>query len=126
MQNADTATELMEQLRSRHIQISIDDFGTGYSSLGYLHRFPLDVLKIDRSFVHQIQAGRRNYQVVETIITLSNQLNLGVVAEGIETAEQLRWLQHLGCEFGQGYFFAHPMPADGIAAAVLHPHQPTG
>lgn len=126
MQNADTATELMEELRSRHIQISIDDFGTGYSSLGYLHRFPLDVLKIDRSFVHQIQAGRRNYQVVETIITLSNQLNLGVVAEGIETAEQLRWLQRLGCEFGQGYFFARPMTAADIESSVLHACQPAG
>jgi diguanylate cyclase len=119
MQNADTAIALMEQLRSRHIQISIDDFGTGYSSLGYLHRFPLDILKIDQSFVHQIQAGSRNYQVVETIITLSNQLNLAVVAEGIETTEQLRWLQHLGCEFGQGYLFSKPLPADAIAATYF-------
>jgi len=110
MENAEVAITLMEQLRLRQIQISIDDFGTGYSSLGYLHRFPVDTLKIDRSFVHQIQAGSRNYQVVNTIITLSKQLELAVVAEGIETKEQLQWLQQLGCEFGQGYLFSKPLP----------------
>lgn len=119
MENASVAIELMEALRSRHIKIGIDDFGTGYSSLGYLHQFPLDILKIDRSFVHQIQGGSRNYQVVETILTLSNQLNLAVVAEGVETVEQLQWLKHLGCEFGQGYLFSKPVPATAIDPSAL-------
>ncbi|MBI4785247.1 MAG: EAL domain-containing protein [Oscillatoriophycideae cyanobacterium NC_groundwater_1537_Pr4_S-0.65um_50_18] len=119
MDNAQTAIGLTEQLRSRQIQISIDDFGTGYSSLGYLHRFPVDILKIDRSFVNQLQAGNRNYQVVTTIITLSNQLGLAVTAEGIETAQQLQWLQQLGCEFGQGYLFSRPLMAADIEKLYL-------
>ena len=114
MDNAEIAIALTKKLRLRQIQISIDDFGTGYSSLGYLHRFPVDTLKIDRSFVHQIQAGSRNYQVVNTIIILSNQLELAVIAEGIETEEQHQWLQQLGCEFGQGYLFSKPLPAAEI------------
>ncbi|HEY9640805.1 MAG TPA: EAL domain-containing protein [Coleofasciculaceae cyanobacterium] len=114
MDNAEMAVALTEELRSRHIQISIDDFGTGYSSLGYLHRFPLDNLKIDRSFVNQIQSESRNYYVVNTIVALSNQLNLSIIAEGIETTQQLEWLQQLGCQFGQGYLFSKPLAAAEI------------
>lgn len=110
MDNAESAIAITEELRSRHIQISIDDFGTGYSSLGYLHRFPVDNLKIDRSFVNQIQPENRNYHVVDTIISLSNQLGLDVIAEGIETKEQLKWLQKIGCKYGQGYLFNKPLP----------------
>lgn len=106
-------------MRSRQIQIAIDDFGTGYSSLGYLHRFPVDALKIDRSFVNQLQVGNRNYQVVNTIITLSNQLELAVIAEGIETTQQLQWLKQLGCEFGQGYLFSKPLPVAEIERIYL-------
>jgi diguanylate cyclase (GGDEF)-like protein len=119
MDNAEMAIALTAQLKARQIQISIDDFGTGYSSLGYLHRFPVDNLKIDRSFVNEIQLGNRNYQVVNTIITLSNQLDLAVIAEGIETTEQLQWLQQLGCEFGQGYLFSKPLPASEIERIYL-------
>ncbi|XGW00526.1 MAG: EAL domain-containing protein [Leptolyngbya sp. BL-A-14] len=119
MDNTQMAIALTEELRSRHIHISIDDFGTGYSSLGYLHRFPIDTLKIDRSFVSQIQGGNRNYQVVNTILALSNQLELAVIAEGIETTEQLQWLQQLGCEFGQGYLFSKPLSAADIERAYL-------
>ncbi|NER78431.1 MAG: EAL domain-containing protein [Leptolyngbya sp. SIO1D8] len=114
MDNAEMAIFLTEELRSRHIQISIDDFGTGYSSLGYLHRFPLDNLKIDRSFVNEIQSDSREYHVVDTIVALSKQLSLSVIAEGIETTQQLMWLQKLGCEFGQGYFFSKPLPPEEI------------
>ena len=116
MDNAQTAITVLEQLRSRHIQISIDDFGTGYSSLGYLHRFPVDNLKIDRSFVSQIQSDKRKYQVVDTIVSLSKQLQLSIIAEGIETTEQLQWLQNVGCEYGQGYLFSKPLPAVDVAA----------
>ena len=114
MQDADAAIAVMEQLRSCQIQISLDDFGTGYSSLAYLHRFPIDTLKIDRSFVQQIHTGNRNHQVINTIIALSSQLSLPVIAEGIETPEQLQYLQALGCEFGQGYLFGKPQPASEI------------
>jgi diguanylate cyclase len=114
MQDAEAAIALMEQLRSRQIQISLDDFGTGYSSLAYLHRFPIDTLKIDRSFVHQIHTGNRNHQVINTIVALSNQLSLAVVAEGVETSAQLQYLQSLGCEFGQGYLLGRPQPASEI------------
>jgi len=107
--NISQTIELLKQLKEREIQISIDDFGTGYSSLNYLHRLPADNLKIDRSFVGQMQHDNRNYQVVSTIIALSNQLGLAVVAEGIETPQQLQWLKDLGCEFGQGYLFSKPL-----------------
>lgn len=119
MENAETAIAITEKLRSRHIQISIDDFGTGYSSLGYLHRFPIDNLKIDRSFVNQIQTESRNYHVVDTIIALSNQLGLAVIAEGIETKEQLAWLQAIGCQYGQGYLFNKPLAAADIERVYL-------
>ncbi len=116
IENIDQTIELLGQLKERNIQVSIDDFGTGYSSLNYLHRLPADNLKIDRNFVCQMQQDNRNYQVVNTIITLSNQLGLAVVAEGIETVQQLQWLQELGCEFGQGYYFSKPLPVEEIEA----------
>jgi EAL domain-containing protein (putative c-di-GMP-specific phosphodiesterase class I) len=108
--------ELLNQLKARKVQISIDDFGTGYSSLNYLHRLPADFLKIDRSFVGQMQPDNRNYQVVNTIIALSNQLGLATVAEGIETQQQQQWLQQLDCELGQGYLFSKPLAANEIEA----------
>jgi EAL domain-containing protein (putative c-di-GMP-specific phosphodiesterase class I) len=120
MENAEMAIHLTEKLRSRQIQISIDDFGTGYSSLSYLHRFPVDNLKIDRSFVKEIQDHNRNYHVVNTILALSQQLNLSVIAEGIETPQQQQWLQTLGCEFGQGYLFSKPLPAAEIEKQYLN------
>ncbi len=116
----DQTIALLEQLKARKIRVSIDDFGTGYSSLSYLPRLPMDNLKIDRSFVGQMEQGNRNYQVVSTIIALSNQLELGVVAEGIETTQQLQWLQELGCEFGQGYLFAQPLTSEAIEELLLN------
>lgn len=121
MDNAEMAIDLTQNLRSRSIQISIDDFGTGYSSLGYLHRFPIDNLKIDRSFVSQIQSENSNYPVVNTIVALSQQLGLSVVAEGIETVQQLEWLKQLGCQFGQGYLFSRPLSAADIEQHYLSP-----
>ena len=119
MQNAEIVIALTQQLRSRQIQISIDNFGTGYSSLGYLNRFPVNILKIDRSFINEMPDRNRKYQVVETIINLSHQLNLGVVAEGIETKQQVAWLQQLGCEFGQGDLFSKPLAPDEIERIFL-------
>ncbi len=110
---------LLTQLKENQIQISIDDFGTGYSSLSYLHRLPADNLKIDRSFVGQMEQDNRNFQVVSTIITLSNQLGLAVIAEGVETHQQLQWLKSLGCEFGQGYLFSRPLMPNDVEIQVL-------
>jgi diguanylate cyclase len=119
MDSAETAIAITKELRSRQIQISIDDFGTGYSSLGYLHRFPVDNLKIDRSFVNQIQSENRNYHVVDTIIALSDQLGLAVIAEGVETKAQLEWLQKIGCKYGQGYLFSKPLTALEVERTYL-------
>lgn len=105
---------LLYELHDRNIRVSIDDFGTGYSSLNYLHQLHVDYLKIDRSFVHQLRQDHPNYQVVNTIIALSQQLGLMTIAEGIETAEQKYWLGQLGCTLGQGYFFAKPLSSGEI------------
>lgn len=91
---------LIQELRSRKIKISIDDFGTGYSSLSYLESCPADYLKIDRSFVQQFTSEENDYPIIDTIISLAKQLGLLIIAEGIETEEQLLWLQKLGCDFG--------------------------
>jgi EAL domain-containing protein (putative c-di-GMP-specific phosphodiesterase class I) len=120
MESAETAISLTQALQSRQIQISLDDFGTGYSSLRYLHRFAVDSLKIDRSFVNQIQPETRQYHVVDTVVALGQQLGLSVIAEGIETPQQLEWLKYLGCEFGQGYLFSKPLPATEIEAIYLN------
>lgn len=111
--------DMLTEIKSRNIEISIDDFGTGYSSLNYLHRFPVDYLKIDYSFVSQMQAENRNYQVVSTIIDLGHHLGLTTVAEGIETAQQMQWLRELGCKLGQGYLFSKPLSAQEVEIKFL-------
>jgi EAL domain-containing protein (putative c-di-GMP-specific phosphodiesterase class I) len=108
---ATTIATKLAQLRALGFQLSLDDFGTGYSSLSYLHRFPFTNLKIDRSFVNRMDTENDGQTIVQTIVTLSHQLGLTVVAEGIETASQLRCLRELGCEYGQGYFFSPPIEA---------------
>lgn len=115
---SETAVELVQALRSRHIQICLDDFGTGYSSLSYLHQFPINHLKIDQSFVRQIDPNSNQNQILQTIVTLGHQLDLVVVAEGIETREQLAYLQQLGCQLGQGYLFARPLDAESALKFV--------
>jgi diguanylate cyclase (GGDEF)-like protein len=109
MENAEAAAVKLQQLRSLGPQLGIDDFGTGYSSLSYLHRFPLNTLKIDRSFVNRIEQGGENLEIVRTIVTLARNLGMEAVAEGVETEGQLAQLCKLGCEYGQGYLFAHPL-----------------
>ena len=112
MENADAATAMLRQLRSINVQLSIDDFGTGYSSLSYLHRFPVNILKIDKSFVSRMSMDEESLGIVETIITLASKLKMNVVAEGIETPEQCEKLKALHCQYGQGYLFSKPVPAD--------------
>lgn len=110
LDNSDTQIGILRQLKDLGIQLCIDDFGTGYSSLSCLHEFPIDILKIDRSFIQRtdIHSGR-NLETIKMIITLAHSLNMDVVAEGVETPEQLTVLQDLGCNFVQGYLFAPPL-----------------
>ena len=117
MENAEAASATFHRLRALGLQLSIDDFGTGYSSLSYLHRFPVNTLKIDRSFVSRMGAEDENLEIVRTILTLARNLSMEVVAEGVESAEQMRHLMTLSCEYGQGYFFSKPM--DGKAAKIF-------
>lgn len=111
MENAELAARMLAQLRALGLQLSIDDFGTGYSSLSYLHRFPVNILKVDRSFVSRINSGDENLEIVRTIVSLAHNLDMEVVAEGIETSAQLEQLKMLGCEYGQGYLFSKPLAA---------------
>jgi len=99
--------------------LSIDDFGTGYSSLSYLHRFPVNTLKIDRSFIGRMSKGNENSEIVRTICTLANNLGMEVVAEGVETREQLELLRLLKCEYGQGYLFAKPLDAETATRLII-------
>jgi diguanylate cyclase (GGDEF)-like protein len=113
---------VLSQIRARQIQLSIDDFGQGYSSLSYLHRLPVNTLKIDRSFTSQMTCDRENFAIVHTIMTLAHTLKMDVVAEGVETAHQFARLRTLNCEFGQGYFFAPPLNcADATAMIIANP-----
>ncbi len=109
MGNAETALEVLSELCALGVRLSTDDFGTGYSSLSYLHRFPFERLKIDRSFIGKLDSDAKSEEIVRTIVTLAENLHLEVVAEGIETEEQLRQLQSLGCQFGQGFLFSKPV-----------------
>jgi diguanylate cyclase (GGDEF)-like protein/PAS domain S-box-containing protein len=113
-ENIEAAVELLNRLRALGVQLSIDDFGTGYSSLSYLQRFPIDTLKIDRSFVNQMIENEENRQIVRTIVSLAQNLNLDVVAEGVETIEQLALLRELDCDNGQGFLFANPLEASEL------------
>jgi diguanylate cyclase (GGDEF)-like protein/PAS domain S-box-containing protein len=109
MQDIEETSRLLFRLRNHDIQISIDDFGTGFSSLNYLHRFPANNLKIDRSFVSHLFDSPKNQQIAETIVTLADRLGMNAIAEGIETVQQLEQLQYFNCELGQGYLFDAPL-----------------
>jgi diguanylate cyclase (GGDEF)-like protein len=114
MENATSVASLLAQLRDRQIRIYVDDFGTGYSSLSYLASLPIDVLKIDRAFIHQMESCDRHLGIVRTILTLAENLGLEVVAEGIETTNQLEILRTLGCQYGQGFLFSPSQSADAL------------
>ena len=114
MDNAEEAITMFKRLRALGVQLSIDDFGTGYSSLSYLQRFPLNYLKIDRSFVSRMTETSDNAEIVKTIVTLAHNLGIKVIAEGVETEEQKRQLCALGCEYAQGYLFSRPVPPSSV------------
>ena len=119
MAQGDAATEVLRRLKELGVRLHMDDFGTGLASLAYLRRFPLDTLKIDRSFVSRMTEEAEDEEIVRTIVTLGQNLGLGVIAEGIETQEQLDRLRDLGCDLGQGYHLARPLPEDEAEAWVV-------
>jgi EAL domain-containing protein (putative c-di-GMP-specific phosphodiesterase class I) len=110
--------DVMSRLKRLGVRICIDDFGTGYSSLSNLHTLPIDVLKVDRSFVNHMSAGSENREIIKTIVSLANSLKLDVIAEGVETDDQLDQLRALGCNFGQGFYFAPPLDSHAAEALV--------
>jgi diguanylate cyclase (GGDEF)-like protein len=111
MINPEESAEILEHLSRMGVLVSVDDFGTGYSSISYLRRFPIDKLKIDRGFVKDLMTRKEDASIVRAIISLAHGLRLKVIAEGVETAEQLQFLQNLGCDQYQGYHFSPPLPA---------------
>jgi EAL domain-containing protein (putative c-di-GMP-specific phosphodiesterase class I) len=118
MKNVDQNVRMLEELRALGLSISIDDFGTGYSSLAYLKRFPLNTLKIDRSFIQDITTNADDREITRAIISLGHNLGLMVLAEGVETEEQLQLLRDSGCDYIQGYFYSRPLPAEDILPAL--------
>ncbi|MBK7707480.1 MAG: EAL domain-containing protein [Acidobacteria bacterium] len=114
MEDIDQTVRMLSNLKSLGVQLSIDDFGTGYSSLSQLHSLPFDTLKIDRSFVYTVGANGENSEILQTIISLAKNLQMGVIAEGIETENQLALLQNLGCDYGQGFLLSKPLPKEQI------------
>jgi diguanylate cyclase (GGDEF)-like protein/PAS domain S-box-containing protein len=114
MENVDAAVETMTQLRDMGIHLHIDDFGTGHSSLSYLHRFPVNALKIDRSFIKKLAADGSNKEIILSIISLAKSMNVDVIAEGVEMEHQLSKIKEMHCGYGQGFFFARPMSSEDI------------
>jgi EAL domain-containing protein (putative c-di-GMP-specific phosphodiesterase class I) len=115
MKHAHSAAIILQALRRTGVQVALDDFGTGYSSLSYLRDFPIDSLKIDQSFVSEVTSAEEDTSIVTAVISMARSLGLRVVAEGVETREQLRFLQAHACDEAQGYYFSRPVPADRFA-----------
>jgi diguanylate cyclase (GGDEF)-like protein/PAS domain S-box-containing protein len=111
MENLQTAKKILHRLRELGVNLSLDDFGTGYSSLSYLHNFPVSKLKIDRSFMQQVKSNPENKDLVNAIINIAKSLSVDLVAEGVETQDQLKWLQNQKCNLGQGFLFSCPLSA---------------
>ena len=115
MKRAESAASVLQALRAAGVQIAVDDFGTGFSSLSYLRKFPIDALKIDQSFVRQITMTSDDTTIVSAIISMGQSMKLRVIAEGVETQEELAFLQAHHCDEGQGYYFSRPVPPEQFA-----------
>jgi predicted signal transduction protein with EAL and GGDEF domain len=122
MHDAEQSIEILRQLSALGVRISVDDFGTGYSSLSYLRRLPLDKLKIDRAFIRDVVTSRDDAAIVRAIVSLAHNLRLKVIAEGVETPDQLAFLRELGCDQYQGYHYSVPVP-DNVFIEMLREHQ---
>jgi EAL domain-containing protein (putative c-di-GMP-specific phosphodiesterase class I) len=114
MKNPVTSIIVLNELKAMGVRIAIDDFGTGHSSLNYLRQIPLDYVKIDRSFVMNITTSPQDTAIIKSIITLAHSLNFKVIAEGVETEQQLAFLREHECDEMQGYLFSRPVPADAF------------
>jgi len=119
MENGQRSVAMLKQLKELDIRVCVDDFGTGYSSLSYLHTFPIDALKIDRSFINNMSQNCQNLDIVRTITILARNLRLDVIAEGAETPEQHAQLRALVCQFAQGYYFSRPVDVEN-ATRLIH------
>lgn len=118
IENPESAAQILSELKTLGLRIHIDDFGTGYSSLSYLHKYDIDTLKVDRSFIQYIDRNADRVEIVRTIVVLAHTLKMDVIAEGIESAEQLTAVQSLGCEYGQGYYFDRPLTSEQVDKLV--------
>jgi EAL domain-containing protein (putative c-di-GMP-specific phosphodiesterase class I) len=119
MDNPAVAEDILKQIKNLGVRISIDDFGTGYSSLSYLQRFPIDVVKVDRSFINDVDGNQDSQAIVRTVFSLGQSLGLKIVAEGVETNEQLAFLESEGFRFVQGYLFYKPLSAGEIETLLI-------
>ena len=126
IKNAHLSQDILGQLRLNGFDVCIDDFGTGYSSLSYLHRFPINTLKVDRSFVSNLDEGDDKQEIIRAIVNLGLNLNLVVVAEGIETESQYLCLKALGCHYGQGYWFSKALPKEDATQLLLQKYSLEG
>ena len=122
MHDAEQSIEILRELSALGVRISVDDFGTGYSSLSYLRRLPLDKLKIDRTFIRELATSRDDAAIVRAIVSLAHNLRIKVIAEGVETPDQLVYLREAGCDQYQGYHYSAPVPNDAFVA-MMHKHQ---
>ena len=123
MANTNSIAEVLSQLKKLGVAIHMDDFGTGYSSLSCLHRFPIDVLKIDREFVNTMDSNREYAGVVQTVVALAHNLNMAVTVEGVENRDQLSQLVALDADFAQGFFFSKPMDSEEATALISSPYR---
>jgi diguanylate cyclase (GGDEF)-like protein len=120
LENTEIVLSNMKALKSLGVKILLDDFGTGYSSLSYLHRFPIDVLKIDRSFINNVHEHKNNRAIIKTIVDLATNLRMATVGEGIENIEDAQLLQKMDCSYGQGFYYAKPMPANEMEQYIIN------
>ena len=114
MQDVEVIVPKLKALRERGVRVAIDDFGTGYSSLSYLQQFPINTLKIDRTFVRDIRADQGDASIINAIVAMARGLNMTLIAEGVENRTQLRYLREQGCQHVQGYYFSRPVTADEL------------
>jgi EAL domain-containing protein (putative c-di-GMP-specific phosphodiesterase class I) len=123
MNNVERVIDMLTDLAKLGMQISLDDFGTGYSSLSYLKRFPIDKLKVDQSFVRGIPSDADDISITRAIIAMGKSLGLKVIAEGVETPQQLEFLRQEGCDEIQGYLFSRPLPAEEFVQLLKDGHR---
>jgi EAL domain-containing protein (putative c-di-GMP-specific phosphodiesterase class I) len=121
MGNAQDTISVLHDLKALGVKLQVDDFGTGYSSLSYLHQLPLDILKIDRSFIVAMALGNKHMSIVRAIIALANTLGLETTAEGVDEVAQAQQLREMGATYGQGYLWSRPVPADQAEALITSP-----